>query len=414
MLKTLFRQKGVFLSEYDYALLYYQVVKQILAHIHILSIGAVLLSAILSLSTFQVAYAADKAIIKDSACSARDNSYTTNYKSPHATTNYMCLGKDYTSDLRFFQFAVNLPGVIKDATVKGVNGKGQTIAFNNTGDDKLYVSIPSSGAGTYDRGMGYGSETPSGCSTSPKNPLNQITITVTGNGKTADKIKLDLCSHTNDTQTLIYSEAVGLTADSGAVSAVGNITGQFGAVRDDPIATAEKNSLYQKVGITSIKLSSANGGNNFDDVNGSWYTLSNGRLDIKGIKPGIYTLKFTYDDKRVAASSSIGDVSDQASSELTYTKISFKVNANETYDLTPDGIEYRDTTNKVVAVTEPSDEELASKTTCAIDGVGWIICPVMNFMANIVDGAYEVVEGLLITPALNINTTDANNGTYQA
>lgn len=35
------------------------------------------------------------------------------------------------------------------------------------------------------------------------------------------------------------------------------------------------------------------------------------------------------------------------------------------------------------------------KTTCAIDGVGWLLCPVLNTMAKIVDGAYNIVEGLL-------------------
>lgn len=58
---------------------------------------------------------------------------------------------------------------------------------------------------------------------------------------------------------------------------------------------------------------------------------------------------------------------------------------------------------------DPGDE-----TSCAIDGIGWIICPVMTFMGYIVDGSYDAVEGLLITPPLNINTADPENGTYQA
>ncbi len=61
-----------------------------------------------------------------------------------------------------------------------------------------------------------------------------------------------------------------------------------------------------------------------------------------------------------------------------------------------------------------ADPNSKDTTTCAIDGIGWIICPVMNFMAKVVDGAYEVVGGLLKTPAINTNASDPANGTYQA
>jgi hypothetical protein len=52
------------------------------------------------------------------------------------------------------------------------------------------------------------------------------------------------------------------------------------------------------------------------------------------------------------------------------------------------------------------------ETTCAVDGVGWILCPVMNFMANIVDAAYSFVAGLLqVQPLL---TTGNSQGVYDA
>lgn len=54
-----------------------------------------------------------------------------------------------------------------------------------------------------------------------------------------------------------------------------------------------------------------------------------------------------------------------------------------------------------------------SKTSCAIDGVGWIICPVVNFMAGIVDAAYEWITDLLVVPPLKL-TTGADNLTYPA
>lgn len=41
--------------------------------------------------------------------------------------------------------------------------------------------------------------------------------------------------------------------------------------------------------------------------------------------------------------------------------------------------------------TSPGDEG----TSCAIDGVGWIVCPLMNFMADLNDQAFEVIKGFL-------------------
>lgn len=41
------------------------------------------------------------------------------------------------------------------------------------------------------------------------------------------------------------------------------------------------------------------------------------------------------------------------------------------------------------------------KVTCAIDGVGWLVCPVMTFMANVVDKAYGVVSAMLTVNAFS-------------
>lgn len=46
------------------------------------------------------------------------------------------------------------------------------------------------------------------------------------------------------------------------------------------------------------------------------------------------------------------------------------------------------------------DEETTSGSSCAIDGLGWIICPVVNLLANTVDSAYDAV----ISPFLEVNS----------
>lgn len=52
------------------------------------------------------------------------------------------------------------------------------------------------------------------------------------------------------------------------------------------------------------------------------------------------------------------------------------------------------------------------KTTCAIEGIGWILCPVMNFMANIVDAAYSWIADLLTVQP--VNTTDTGQALYKS
>lgn len=66
------------------------------------------------------------------------------------------------------------------------------------------------------------------------------------------------------------------------------------------------------------------------------------------------------------------------------------------------------TVSGAVVIPQPADDK---KTSCAIDGIGWIVCPVMNFMAKIVDFAYKMVSSLLTTPAVS---TDTNSSLYKA
>lgn len=51
-------------------------------------------------------------------------------------------------------------------------------------------------------------------------------------------------------------------------------------------------------------------------------------------------------------------------------------------------------------------------STCVIEGIGWIICPVVTFMANLVDGAYAFVSSLLVVQPLF--TTGETAGVYDA
>jgi hypothetical protein len=52
--------------------------------------------------------------------------------------------------------------------------------------------------------------------------------------------------------------------------------------------------------------------------------------------------------------------------------------------------------------SDPQSEDGENGTTCAIDGVGWIICPIINFGANIMDRAYSFLEDTFLRTDIQI------------
>jgi hypothetical protein len=58
------------------------------------------------------------------------------------------------------------------------------------------------------------------------------------------------------------------------------------------------------------------------------------------------------------------------------------------------------------------DESVAEENvSCTVEGIGWVICPVVTFLAAVADGAYAGVEVLLVVPPLS---TDTSSGTFSA
>lgn len=51
-----------------------------------------------------------------------------------------------------------------------------------------------------------------------------------------------------------------------------------------------------------------------------------------------------------------------------------------------------------------------NKASCAIPNIGWIICPVFNFLAGVADATYGIIQGLLVT-STDIVSTDG--GAYR-
>ncbi len=54
--------------------------------------------------------------------------------------------------------------------------------------------------------------------------------------------------------------------------------------------------------------------------------------------------------------------------------------------------------------TTNGGDDSTGKTTCKIDGIGWIICPIVTFLSKITDGAYILVKQLLEVEPLSTST----------
>ena len=68
---------------------------------------------------------------------------------------------------------------------------------------------------------------------------------------------------------------------------------------------------------------------------------------------------------------------------------------------------------KVTGATITTSDTAPS--TCQITGIGWMVCPVMNFLAGVADGAYYALDRLFLRlPPVNLDTSSEKNGTYRA
>ncbi len=59
-------------------------------------------------------------------------------------------------------------------------------------------------------------------------------------------------------------------------------------------------------------------------------------------------------------------------------------------------------------------EEGEETSSCKVDGVGWLVCPTMNFIAGITDESYKIVKAMLETsPSMFDRSQPAGQATYQ-
>jgi hypothetical protein len=81
-----------------------------------------------------------------------------------------------------------------------------------------------------------------------------------------------------------------------------------------------------------------------------------------------------------------------------------------TYDYTPPNT-YKNPFGKTTISLAPQNPVSPGTTSCAVEGIGWIICPVTNFLASAMDHLFDILAGFLtVRPA----QTNQENALYRA
>lgn len=63
---------------------------------------------------------------------------------------------------------------------------------------------------------------------------------------------------------------------------------------------------------------------------------------------------------------------------------------------------------------DPATNGCETETTCAVDGIGWIVCPVAEALSSATDALYGWITSYLKVPFINTDTADDANTLYKA
>ncbi len=66
-----------------------------------------------------------------------------------------------------------------------------------------------------------------------------------------------------------------------------------------------------------------------------------------------------------------------------------------TYDYTPPGVYTNPSSPSTVNITPSAASPTTSTTSCVVDGIGWIVCPVTNFLAKAMDWLFGIISSFL-------------------
>lgn len=83
-------------------------------------------------------------------------------------------------------------------------------------------------------------------------------------------------------------------------------------------------------------------------------------------------------------------------------------------DAGPDEKSITDAAAAAANPANPAPGEAAKVSTCKIDAIGWLLCPVMDFMSKVIDGAYAFVASLMVVKPITTDSSDAAKSMYAA
>jgi len=106
-----------------------------------------------------------------------------------------------------------------------------------------------------------------------------------------------------------------------------------------------------------------------------------------------------------------GKVGDVATAQQILSLISGVTAASVNEGGSTAGEQARNELDAAVDAASTGADDPASSSSCVIEGVGWIICPITNFLAGVSDMAFSAISNFLM---VNVKLLDTNNGTYAA
>jgi len=131
-----------------------------------------------------------------------------------------------------------------------------------------------------------------------------------------------------------------------------------------------------------------------------------GDNDSRGFAKGTHVYSYTEDKASEDAAQKVHLIYFEPNTDPTKaTSASYAV-----YDFTPPDT-FKNPTDKKTISIKPKTAEDSKTSSCVVQGIGWIVCPVTNFFASAMDWLFDVLSGFLaVRPAQTTQT----NALYRA
>ncbi len=306
--------------------------------------------------------------------------------------------------------------------------------------DQVYLSQPT--VDTNDAYIGYAGDAPTesdapgiGCSSKKNGNQIKITANVKNGLDDTEEFEFNICENLVSTigytvgdgttipaqsgSTLIIKRIYSFQDNSGStVSTKGVLKGNIQIKRDwlPDEDIVSKIGKLTKSGMVSLTLNGKEYSDYSIDSNGI-ITIPNSTL----LPYGDYAVIIKYNDAAGLAANKVNidnlalhygfDVSEFRNSTITTREYKVSLADSEGWFTDSASAEYINSTDTGTTQDQDKGEET---TTCAIEAVGWVVCPLTNFLGKIVDGSWNFLQGFLETKSEIVSNTSTTYTVWQA